>query len=144
VVVGFSVSPFARRGDGTGEAEGMGLGAPSPQPPGERQGLAGVAGGLIDPPGREVGQPRAQENETWPGVTLATAEVRDGTRDQRQRLVSPAGEGVGGAEGRRDERCPGDELPRSAEVEAPLEDPGGAREIPATEMGAPEIEQPPV
>ena len=61
-----------------------------------------------------------------------------------QRLVSPAGEGVGGAEGRGDDRCPDDELPRSAEVEAPLEDPGRAREIPATEVGAPETEQPEV
>jgi hypothetical protein len=59
-----------------------------------------------------------------PGVSLATAELLDGARDQRERLVSPAGEGVGGAEGRSDERCPVEELPRAAEVGAPLEDPG--------------------
>jgi hypothetical protein len=75
-------------------------------------------------------------------VPLATAELLDGARDQRERLVSTAGEGVGSAEGRGDERCPDDDLPRAAEVEAPLEDPGCAREIPATEMGEAEIEQP--
>ena len=72
----------------------------------------------------------------------ATAELRDGARDQRERLVSPAGEGVGGAEGRGEEGGRVDELPRSAEVEAPLEDPDRAREIPATEVGEPETEQP--
>ena len=75
-------------------------------------------------------------------MNLATAELLDGARDQRERLVRSAGEGVGGAEGRRDDRYPDDDLPRSAEVEAPLEDPGRAWEIPATEVGAPEREQP--
>jgi hypothetical protein len=68
-------------------------------------------------------------------VSLATAELLDGTRDQWERLVSTAGEGVGGAEGRGDERDPDADLPRSAEVEARLEDLGRAREIPATEGG---------
>ena len=120
----------------------MSLAGPSPQPAGERQGLAGVAGGLVDPPGREAGPPRAQKNERRPDVILATAELLDGARHQRERLVSTAGEGVGGAEGRGGVRCPIDELPRSAEVEASLEDPGRAREIPATEVGEAEIEQP--
>ena len=75
-------------------------------------------------------------------MTLATAELLDGARDQRERLISTAGEGVGGAEGRGDDRCPVDELPRPAEVEASLEDPGRAWEIPATEVGEAEIEQP--
>ena len=141
-VVAVSVLGAAGRRDVTGEAEGVGLACPRPQPAGERQCLSGVAGGLVDPPGREVGHPRAQKNERRPDVNLATAELLDGARDQRERLVSPAGEGVGGAEGRGDERCLGDELPRSAEVEAPLEDPGRAREIPATEVGEAEIEQP--
>jgi hypothetical protein len=74
-------------------------------------------------------------------VILATAELLDGARDQRERLVSTAGEGVGGAEGRGDERCPDVDLPCSAEVEAPLEDPGRAWEIPATEVGTAEFEQ---
>jgi hypothetical protein len=100
-----------------------------------------VAGGLVDPAGREVGRPRAQKNERRLRESLATAELLDGARDQRERLVSTAGEGVGGAEGRADDRYPGDDLPRSAEVEAPLEDPGRAREIPATEMGEAEIAQ---
>ena len=113
----------------------MGLAAPSAQPAAERQRLAGVTGGLVEPPGREVGYPRAQKNEGRPGVNLATAELLDGARDQRERLVSPAGEGVGGAEGRGDERCPVEELPRAAEFEVPLEDPGRAREVPATEVG---------
>ena len=118
--------------------------APSPQLAGERQRLSGVAGGLVDPPGREAGQPREQKNERRPGVILATAALLDGPRDQRERLVGPAGEGVGGAEGRGDDRYPVDDLPRSAEVEASLEDPGRAREIPATEVDEAEIEQPPV
>jgi hypothetical protein len=119
----------------------VGLDAPSPQPPGEPQGLSGVAGGLVDPPSCEVGFPRAQKNKRRPVVNLATAELLDGARHQRERLVSPAGEGVGGAEGRGEERCPDDDLPRSAEVEAPIEDSGRAREISATEVGAPEVEQ---
>jgi len=109
---------------------------------GERQRLAGVAGGLVDPPGREAGRPRAQKDERRPEMKLAAAEFLDGIRHQRKRLIGPAGEGVGGAEGRSDDRCPGDELPRSAEVKAPLEDPGRAREIPATEVGETEVEQP--
>ena len=75
-------------------------------------------------------------------MSLATAELLDGARHQWERLVSPAGEGVGGAEGRGDELCPDDELPRAAELEAPLEDPGRAREVPATEVSAPETGQP--
>ena len=75
-------------------------------------------------------------------MNLATAELLDGARDQRERLVSPAGEGVCGAESRGDVRCPDDDLPRSAEVEAPLEDPGRAREIASTEVGEAEVEQP--
>jgi predicted ATPase len=63
-------------------------------------------------------------------VILSTAELLDGARDQRERLVSPAGEGVGGAEGRGDDRYPVDDLPGSAKVEVPLEDPGRAWEIP--------------
>jgi hypothetical protein len=77
-------------------------------------------------------------------LTTATAELLDGARDQRERLVSTAGEGVCGAEGRGDDRRRDDELPRSAEVEAPLEDRGRAWEIPATEVDETEIEQPAV
>src|SRR6266850_5563608 len=113
----------------------MGLASPSPQPAGERQGLSGVAGGLVDPPDREAGHPRAQKNERRPAVILATAELLDGARDERERLVSTAGEGVGGAEGRGEERCPDDDLPRLAEVEAPLEDPDRAWGVPAMEVG---------
>jgi hypothetical protein len=75
-------------------------------------------------------------------VSRATAELLDGARDQWERLVSPAGEGVGGAEGRGDKLCPEDELPRAAEVVAPLEDPNRAQEIPATEVGEAETAQP--
>ena len=144
MVVGFGVHGAAGRRDVTGEAEGVGLASPRPQPAGERECLSGVAGGLVNPPGREVGHPRAQKNERRPKVILATTELLDGTRDQRERLISTAGEGVGGAEGCGDERYPDDDLPRPAEVEAPLEDPGRAWEIPATEVGAPEFEQPEV
>ena len=120
----------------------MGLACPSSQPSGERQRLTGVAGGLVDPPGREVGRPRTQKNRAPAGCDAGAAGLLDGARDQWDRLVSPAGEGVGGAEGRGGERCPDDELPRPAELEAPLEDPRRAREIPATEVGAAKIEQP--
>jgi len=68
-------------------------------------------------------------------VILTTAELLGGTRDQRERLVSTAGEGIGGAEGYGDERCPDDVLPSTANVKAPLEDPSCAGEIAATEVG---------
>src|SRR4030095_11319896 len=113
-VVPFSILGTARRRDITGEAEGVGLASPRPQPAGGRQRLSGVAGGLVDPPGREIAHPRVQKNERRPGVKLTTAELLDGARDQRVRLVGPAGEGVGGAEGCGDEPCR--ELARSAEV----------------------------
>jgi hypothetical protein len=77
-------------------------------------------------------------------VILATAELRDGARDQRERLVRTTGKSVGSAEGRRDIGCRDDDLPRPAEVETPLKDAGRVWEIPATEVGAPEIEQPEV
>jgi hypothetical protein len=38
-------------------------------------------------------------------------------------------------------RCPVEELPRSAKIEVPLENPDRAREIPATEVGETESEQ---
>ena len=120
----------------------MGLACPSPQPAGERQRLSGVAGGLVDPPGREVGYPRALKNERRPEVMLATAELLDSARDQRERLVSAAGEGVGGAEGRGDDGIPRAICHVRQQVEAPLEDPGRAREISPTEVGEAEIEQP--
>ena len=95
----------------------MGLASPCPKPAGEHQGLAGVEGSLVDPAGREVGHPGTQENERGPGVSLVTAERLDRARDQWERLVNPAGDGVFGAEDRGGERYPGDELPRAAEVE---------------------------
>ena len=58
-VVTLSVLGAACRRDVTGEAEGVGFASPSPQPAGEGQGLSGVAGGLVDPLGREAGHPRA-------------------------------------------------------------------------------------
>jgi integrase len=44
------------------------------QPPGERQGLMGVTGSLVDPPGREVGGRRAQENVNGTRVRRYKAE----------------------------------------------------------------------
>jgi hypothetical protein len=63
---------------------------PSLQPAGEHQSLSGVVGRLVDPPGREVGCPRAQKNERRSDVILGTAELLEGARDQRERLVSTA------------------------------------------------------
>jgi hypothetical protein len=60
----------------------VGLACPSPQPTGQRQCLTRVAGGLVDPPGREVGHPRAHKNARRPDVILATAELLDGARDK--------------------------------------------------------------
>jgi hypothetical protein len=68
-------------------------------------GPAGVAGGLVDAPGQETGRPRAQQDEPRSDVILATAEFLDGTPDQRERLISMAGEGVGGSESRGGVRC---------------------------------------
>ena len=73
-----------------------------------------------------------------------TAKALDGARDQRERLVNTAGECVGGAERGAEERDPDDNLPLSAEVEAPLEERGRAWEVPATEVGTAKIEQSPV
>jgi len=100
------------------------LAGPGPQPTGERQGLSDVARGLVDPSGREIGRSRTQKNQRRPVVKRTTVELLDGARDQRERLVSPASEGVGGAEGRGEDRCPDDDLPRAAELEAPLQDSG--------------------
>jgi hypothetical protein len=101
-----------------------------------------VTGSLVDPPGRKVGRSRAQKNESGPGVKLAMAKLFDRLRDQRERLVNPAGESVSGPEGRGDDRCHDNDLPRSAEVEAPLEVPSRTRQIPTTEVSEAEIEQP--
>ena len=48
--VAFGVLGAASRRYITGEAEGVGLASPSAQPAGERHGLSGVAGCLVDPP----------------------------------------------------------------------------------------------
>ena len=116
MVVAFGVLSAARRRDVTGEAEGVALAGSGPQPTGERQRLFGETSGLIDPPGPEIGRPRAQQNERRPVVNLTNAELLDGIRDQWERLVSPAAESVGGAEGSGKEWCPDDEMPRAAEV----------------------------
>ncbi len=143
-VITFSVLGAAGRRDVTGEAEGSGLAGPRPQPAAERQGLSGVAPGLVDPPSREGADPRAQQDERRPGVIRATAELLNGARHQRARLINPAGKGVGGTEGRGDDLVSEDDLPRAAEVEVPLEDPDRTWEIPATEVAAPETGQPEV
>jgi hypothetical protein len=70
---------------------------------------------------------------------LTRAELRDGARDQRKRLVNTASKGVGGAQGRGEGRYRNDELPRSAKLEAALENAGGPWEIPATQVGETEI-----
>jgi hypothetical protein len=139
-VVGFSVLRAGRQRDVTGEAEGVGLAGPSPQPAAERQCLSGVAGGLVELPGREVSNPREEKNAHL-GDEILTTELFDGARDQRERFVSTAGKGVGGTEGRGDARYPEGDLPRSAEVVASLEDPGRAWEIPAPEVGVTECVQ---
>jgi len=53
---------------------------------------------------------------------LATVELLHGARDQRERLVSLAAQGVGGAEGRGEDGRPDDDVPRATELVAPLED----------------------
>jgi len=46
-VLGFSVSPAARRCNGTGEAEGVGLASSTPYLAAERRGFLGVAPSLV-------------------------------------------------------------------------------------------------
>ena len=53
-------------------------------------------------------------------MTLTSAERLDGACDQCQRFLSPASKGIGEAEECGDVWCPVNELPRSAELEAPL------------------------
>jgi hypothetical protein len=67
-------------------------------------------------------------------VILMTAERFQRLREQRERLVSPVGEDVGGSECCSEVRC-GENLPGPADVEAALEVPGRTREITATEVG---------
>jgi hypothetical protein len=126
----FGVVRTRRRRDVTGEAEHVGLACPSSQPAGECQGLSGMASGLVDPPDREVGGPSIQKNERRPEVSPTTAELLDGARHQRDRLVSAAGESVGGPESGGGERCPEGDLLRSREVETLLQDPGRASSEP--------------
>ncbi len=121
-VVAFSVLGAPGQRNVTDEAKRMGLAASSTKPAGERQRLSRVAGSLVDPPGTEAGHSCEQKNERRTHVILVAAERLDGARDQRQRLVMTAGEGVGGAEGCRDGRDIDDDLPRSAEVQTSLKD----------------------
>src|SRR5262245_8759725 len=77
----FGVVRTLRGRDVTREAERMGLAWPSPQPTGQRQRLADETGGLVNPPGREVGHPRVQRHEPLVQEERATAELLDGARD---------------------------------------------------------------
>src|SRR5262245_32070145 len=140
-VVAASVLGTARRRDITSEAKGVGLGCPSLQPTGERLCFSSMAGGIVDPPSREADHPCAQRNDRWPCVIRVMAEVLNSARDQRERYVGSASESMGNSEGRGEGRCPMPDFSLSAEVEAPLEDPGRSREIPATEVGSAESEQ---
>src|SRR5215510_8777856 len=74
-------------------------------------------------------------------MTLTSAERLDGARDQCQRFLGPAGEGIGGAEGCGDVGYSVNELPRAADMEAPLQDPGRAREVSANRVRRAESEQ---
>src|SRR5262245_33306835 len=132
------------RGDITREAERVSLTSPSPQTLSERECLSGVAFRIVDPPGRKVARPGAQKNERWPVVSRLTAELVDAACHQWKRIISTAREAVSGGERRSDERYPDDDLPRSAEVEALFEVPDRAQEMPATEVGKAEVEQPEV
>src|SRR5262249_6779232 len=129
----FGVPNAAGRGDLTGEAEGVSLCPTSREPAAERQGLSGVAPGLVELPGREVGHPRAQRDERRSGVIPPTMDSLDGASHQREPLLRPVGKDVGCTEGCGVERREYDKLPRSVEVEALLEERGRAWEIPATE-----------
>jgi len=53
-------------------------------------------------------------------MTLTSAERLDGAFDQCQRFLSPASKSIGDAESCGDVWYPVNELPRAAEIEAPL------------------------
>jgi hypothetical protein len=74
-------------------------------------------------------------------VHLTAAELFDRLLDEGERLTGPAAEGIGSPEGRSNDRRPDDDLPRSAELEVPLELPGRTREIPAMEVSEAETVQ---
>ena len=65
-------------------------------------------------------------------MILGTAELLIGACDQGEGFVSAAGEGIYGAKSRGGTGYLMGELPSAAEIEAPLENPGSAREIAAT------------
>jgi len=83
---------------------------------------------------------RAQKNESRPIVKLATTELLDGARNQRECLASPAVERMGGAESRGDERSQIGELPRATKIESAAQTLDRAREISFAKIGAPETE----
>ena len=53
-------------------------------------------------------------------MILTTAERLDGACDECQRFLSPASKGIGVAKSCGDVWCSDNELPRDAEMEAPL------------------------
>ncbi len=126
-VIGFRVLGAACQRDVTGEAECMYLVSSSPQSAGEGHGFSRVTGGLVDPSGRKVDNSRVKKYVRRPPVTLAGAGLLHRARDQREGLVSRAGESACGAESRRGERPPDGELPCPAEIETALEGPRRAR-----------------
>jgi hypothetical protein len=140
VVVTFSVPGSARHGDVTHQAEGVGLVSTGAQPSGKLQALLGAAGCLVNSLGCKIRHTRAQKNESRPIVKLATTELLDGARNQRECLASPAVERMGGAESRGDERSQIGELPRATKIESAAQTLDRAREISLAKIGAPETE----
>src|SRR5258708_40272458 len=88
-----------------------------------------------------AGRPRAEKKESWPDVPRTMAKLLDSARDQRECLVGTAGKRVDGAEDCGDQRYSDGDLPRSAEVEASLEDPRPVCEISSTKGDAAKIKQ---
>src|SRR5262249_47819256 len=130
-IVPFGLVTACRRRDVARQAERVRLTGARAQPAGERQRLPRIAGRLVDPPRPEIGRPRAEKNERRPAVSLATAKVRHGAEDERQRLAGTSGQRVRCAKGGGTARDPDYDLPRLADVEGPLEDRNRVPEISA-------------
>src|SRR5262249_19679919 len=142
-VVALGVVGAACRRDVTRQAERVDFAGPGSQSTSEHQCLLSVTGRFVNPTSPEGAHPSAQEDELRSVVSLATVELLNRPRNQRQRF-GVTGEAVGGAESRGDKWYRAVELPRLAVAETSLENTDRTGEISTSEMSSAKIEQPEV